>query len=327
MMARNVTTRGCDRISGGRAEVYAVKRLPVVSFVCAALALLLTPAPASAQELEPGAYWPIPTGLNILTVANNFNWGDVAFDPSAPIDEASARINTTAFAFTRAFSLAGRSANAGVVLPVIGGHIEGLYLGEPAEVGRFGQGDPRLRLAMNLYGAPAMTPQQFASYRHQTIVGVSVTVAPPIGQYDSTKLINLGTNRWSFKPEVGLSQAWGKWVVEAMAGVWFFTDNTDFVGGRTREQDPIVATQVHVTYKFTRSMWLAGDANYFTGGQTTIGGKQNLDLQRNSRIGATFSSAIGRGQAIRMSVSRGAYTTIGADFTSIGVGYNYAWAR
>ncbi len=292
-----------------------------------ALALLLTPAPASAQELEPGAYWPIPTGLNILTVANNFNWGDVAFDPSAPIDEASARINTTAFAFTRAFSLAGRSANAGVVLPVIGGHIEGLYLGEPAEVGRFGQGDPRLRLAMNLYGAPAMTPQQFASYRHQTIVGVSVTVAPPIGQYDSTKLINLGTNRWSFKPEVGLSQAWGKWVVEAMAGVWFFTDNTDFVGGRTREQDPIVATQVHVTYKFTRSMWLAGDANYFTGGQTTIGGKQNLDLQRNSRIGATFSSAIGRGQAIRMSVSRGAYTTIGADFTSIGVGYNYAWAR
>ena len=252
---------------------------------------------------------------------------DVAFDPSAPIDEASARINTTAFAFTRAFSLAGRSANAGVVLPVIGGHIEGLYLGEPAEVGRFGQGDPRLRLAMNLYGAPAMTPKQFASYRHQTIVGVSVTVAPPIGQYDSTKLINLGTNRWSFKPEVGLSQAWGKWVVEAMAGVWFFTDNTDFVGGRTREQDPIVATQVHVTYKFTRSMWLAGDANYFTGGQTTIGGKQNLDLQRNSRIGATFSSAIGRGQAIRMSVSRGAYTTIGADFTSIGVGYNYAWAR
>ena len=171
------------------------------------------PVSASAQELEPGAYWPIPTRLNILTVANNFNWGDVAFDPSAPIDEASARINTTAFAFTRAFSLAGRSANAGVVLPVIGGHIEGLYLGEPAEVGRFGQGDPRLRLAMNLYGAPAMTPQQFASYRHQTIVGVSVTVAPPIGQYDSTKLINLGTNRWSFKPEVGLSQAWasGSW--------------------------------------------------------------------------------------------------------------------
>ena len=72
-----------------------------------------------------------------------------------------------------------------------------------------------------------------------------------------------------------------------------------------------------MTFKFKRTMWLAADANYFTGGRTTIGGKQNLDLQRNSRIGATFSSALGRGQAIRMSVSRGAYTTIGADFTSI----------
>lgn len=292
-----------------------------------ALALLLMPAAASAQELEPGAYWPIPRGLNIATVVNSFNWGDLAFDPAAPIDQASARINTTALIFTRAFSLAGRSANLGVVVPIIGGHVEGLYLGEPAAVGRFGQGDPRFRLAMNLYGAPSMTPQEFASYRQQAIVGVSVIVAPPLGQYDSSKLINLGTHRWSFKPEVGLSRTYGQWVVEAMAGAWFFTDNTDFLGGRTREQDPIAAMQVHLTYKFTRGMWLAGDANYFTGGQTTIGGKQNLDLQRNSRIGATFSKALDRHQAIRMSVSRGAYTTIGADFTSIAFGYNYAWVR
>ena len=112
-----------------------------------------------------------------------------------------------------------------------------------------------------------------------------------------------------------------------MAGVWLFTDNTDFLGGRTREQDPIAATQVHLTYKFQRSMWLAADANYFTGGRTTIGGKQNLDLQRNSRIGATFSKALDRHHSIRASVSRGAYTTIGADFTSIAVGYNYAWGH
>jgi hypothetical protein len=180
---------------------------------------------------------------------------------------------------------------------------------------------------MNLYGAPAMTPKAFASYRQQTIVGVSLTVAPPLGQYDPAKLINLGNNRWSFKPEVGLSRTNGQWVLEMMAGVWLFTDNTNFFGGRTREQDPIAAVQAHLTYRFKRTMWLAGDANYFTGGRTTIGGRQNFDLQRNSRIGATFSSALDRHQAIRFSVSRGAYTTIGADFTAIAVGYNYAWAR
>src|SRR5688572_12711839 len=140
------------------------------------------PALASAQELEPGAYWPIPSGLNIATIVNSFNWGDLAFDPAAPIDEASAKINTTALSFTRAFSVAGRSANAGIALPIVGGHVEGLYLGQPADVGRFGPGDPRLRVAVNLYGAPAMTPKEFASYEHKTIVGVSLVVALPLGQ-------------------------------------------------------------------------------------------------------------------------------------------------
>jgi hypothetical protein len=295
--------------------------------IAVVLGFVLAPLSSAAQELEPGAYWPIPTGLNIVSLVNSLNFGDVAFDPAAPIDEATATINTTALALTRAFSLAGRSANVGVAIPVIGGHIEGIYLGEPAEVSRFGLGDPRLRLAMNVYGAPAMTPKEFASYRQQTIVGLSIVVAPPLGQYDSAKLINLGTNRWSFKPEVGFSRTRGQWVLEAAAGVWLFTDNDDFFGGVTREQDPIVAAQVHVTYRFTRTMWLAGDVNYFTGGRTTINGRQNVDLQRNSRIGATFSRALGRGQAIRMSVSDGAYTTIGAAFTSIAVGYNYAWVR
>jgi Putative MetA-pathway of phenol degradation len=206
-------------------------------------------------------------------------------DPAAPIDEASATINTTGLSFTRAFNLGGRSANAGVMVPVITGHLEGLYLGERAEVSRFGQGDPRLRLAINLYGAPAMTPKEFASYSQRGIVGVSVTVAPPLGQYDASKLINLGTNRWSLKPEIGVSQALGKWVVEAMVGGWFFSDNTEFLGGLTRTQDPIAAMQVHVTYRFKRTKWLAADANYFTGGQTTLGGRPNLDLQRNSRTG------------------------------------------
>jgi hypothetical protein len=295
--------------------------------VAALLLVLATGRVASAQELEPGAYWPIPKGLNIVTAVNNINWGDVAFDPAAPIDEASATINTTAFAFARAFALVGRSANASVMVPIVAGHVEGLYLGEFAEVSRFGQGDPRFKFAVNLFGAPSMTPKEFASYQQRGIVGVGLTVAPPLGQYDSTKLINLGTNRWSFKPELGLSRTWGKWVLETAAGVWLFTDNDEFIGGRTREQDPVFAYQVHLTYKFNRGMWLAADANFYTGGTTTIGGKANLDLQRNSRAGFTFSKSFARGHAFRASVSDGAYTTIGAAFTSVAVGYNYAWLR
>lgn len=288
---------------------------------------MLLPVGAAGQELEPGAYWPLPRGLNIVTAVNSINWGDLAFDPAAPIDEASATINTTAFAFATAFSVLGRSANASFMMPVVAGHVEGRYLGEFAEVGRFGQGDPRLKLAVNLYGAKAMTPKEFASYQQRGIVGVSLTVAPPLGHYDSAKLINLGTNRWSFRPELGLSRTSGKWVVEMMVGAWLFTDNTNFLGGRTREQDAILAAQFHLTYKFRQNMWLAADGNFYRGGRTTIGGTQNLDLQRNSRIGATFSKGLTRRQAIRVSVSEGAFTTIGAAFVSVAAGYNFAWLR
>ena len=204
-----------------------MKRLLTASFSGGiAIALLLVPMCVSAQELEPGAYWPLPRGLNIVTIVNSFNVGDVAFDPAAPIDKARAKINTTAFSLTRAFNMAGRSANAGAVFPMVGGHVEGLYLGEPAEVDRFGLGDPRFRLAVNLYGAPVMAPKEYASYRQRAIVGLSVTIAAPLGEYDSTKLINLGTNRWSIKPEVGISRTYGaagQWVLEGMAGVSIFT--------------------------------------------------------------------------------------------------------
>lgn len=297
------------------------------ALLSALVTLPLATSPVAAQELEPGAYWPIPRGLNIATLVNSFNVGDVAFEPAGPIDEANARINTTALSFTRAFSLAGRSANFGVALPIVHGDLEGRYLGEPAEASRFGQGDPRFRLAVNLHGAPAMRPREYATYTGRTIVGISLTVVPPLGQYDSSKLINIGTNRWSFKPELGLSRVFGKWLIESMFGVWLFSDNPDFFGGRTREQDPLTLMQIHLTYRLKRTMWLAADANYYTGGRTTIDGTQNLDLQHNSRIGATFSMAFDRHQSIRASVSRGAYTTIGADFTSVAVGYNYAWVR
>ena len=163
---------------------------------------------------------------------------------------------------------------------------------------------------------------------NEAIVGVSLTVAPPLGQYDPTKLINLGTNRWSFKPEVGLSRTYGKWVVEAMAGVWLFTDNTDFVGGRTREQDPIVAAQFHVTYKFTRAH-VAGGRRQLLHGRTDDD-RRHAEPRPPAQLTHrrdVFARRSDRHQAIRMSVSRGAYTTIGADFTSIAVGYNYAWAR
>jgi hypothetical protein len=293
----------------------------------ALILLLLTPlaVTAAAQELDPGAYWALPKGLNVVTTVGGISFGDVSFEPSLPVEEASARIGQGLFVFTRALGVAGRSANIAVQVPIIKGHLEGLLRGVPQEASRVGLADPRIRFAINLYGAPSMTPQEFVKYRLHTVIGASITVVPPLGTYDDSRLINIGTNRWAAKPELGLSRAFGPWVFDTMFGAWLFTDNDRYYGNVTKSQDPIYSTQFHLTYRFRQNLWLAGDANFYVGGRTAVGGDQNDDNFKNSRVGATFSAAINRRSAFRASLSFGAFTTIGGDFVSAAFGYNYAW--
>jgi hypothetical protein len=157
------------------------------------------------------------------------------------------------------------------------------------------------------------------------MIGASLSVIAPTGEYDSSKLINIGTNRWAFKPEIGVVHVMGRWALDAYVGGSFFTDNTDFYGGSTREQDPIFSTQLHVRYLFKPGLWGAVDGNFWRGGQSTVDGSANDDEQRNSRVGLTLSKSLGRSHSLRVAASRGAITRIGGDFTSIGVSYGYSW--
>ena len=293
------------------------------SLLC--VGLVLFPPALRAQELEPRAYAASPVGFNILVVGDSFNTGDLAFDPTLPVEDARADINAAALGYVRTLGIAGRSASLGLVAPYVRGNVDGLYLGEYQAVHRSGFRDPWFRLTVNLHGAPAMTPREFAAYRQKTNVGASLVVVAPLGQYDPAKVINLGANRWSFKPEIGVSHAMGRWTLEAYAGAWLFTDNRDFQNGRVRAQEPIGSFQFHAIYTIRPRLWVAFDANYFTGGRTSIDGVDNFDLQRNSRVGVTLALPIDRRQSIKVTYSRGARTTIGADFKSIGLGYQVVW--
>jgi hypothetical protein len=292
------------------------------------VAVLVLGIPAvSAQELTPAAYTPAPYGINVVNTALTVNSGDLTFVPTVPIEEASAQIGIMTAGYIRTFDLAGRSANVNVTVPYLVGDLEGLYLGEPATAERAGLGDMGVRLAVNLLGAPAMSPKEFKQYRPKTLIGASLVVKGPTGQYDPSKLINIGTNRWAFKPEVGFVQVIGKWAVDAFIGAWLFTDNDDFFGGSTRAQDPILSTQFHVRRAFSRKVWAAIDANFWYGGETTVDGVTNDDHQENSRVGLTVSWAVTKNQSVRFAGSRGAITRIGGDFDSFGVSYSYSWKR
>lgn len=281
--------------------------------------------PAVAQELEPGAYAVAPKGLNVLVIANTFSFGDLAFDPAGPISDASARINATAIGLARMLNLGGRSAQLSVGVPFVGGHVEGLYAGERAEVTRAGLGDPRVRFAVNLYGAPTMDRKTFATYRQRRLLGASLTVSMPLGSYSRERLINIGSHRWAFKPEVGFVSSVGKWTLEVFGGVWVFTENDEFYRGTVRTQDPLASLQFHLQYDLKPRLQISGNANFYTGGRTSVNDAENLDLQRNSRLGVTIKQSLSGARALRYAFSHGAYTTIGADFIALSVSFQQAW--
>lgn len=291
------------------------------------LSLVLFARCADAQELIPAAYTPAPVGVNFVGLTVTSNRGDLAFDPAGPIDEAKADIVASSLTYGRTLGVFKRSATATVILPYVVGDLEGLYLGEPAAANRSGVGDVVLRFGINLYGAPAMTFSEFAAYQPRTMVGASVIVRAPNGQYDPTRLINIGTNRWGFKPEVGVVHVMGNWAIDAYVGAWFYTANHDFYGGTTREQEPILSTQVHLRYRFRKGLWAALDTNFWYGGEAKIDGSGSDDLQQNSRVGLTVSWQVWKQHTLRFAVSRGAFTRIGGDFDSFGVAYGYTWAK
>lgn len=296
-----------------------------VPSLVAGLLAVLGSARAAGQSLEPRAYSPNPVGTNFAVANYGYQTGAVVFDATLPFKDVTAKINSGSLVYVRTFNLFGRSANAGLVVPYVWGSIEGQVNEENRRITRSGFGDLQSRLTVNLLGGPALTPAEFAVRKPERTLGFSLLTVAPTGQYYPDKLINIGGNRWAFKPELGFSQPLGKWSFEAYAGAWFFTTNDDFFGGQTRSQEPVVAFQGHVAYTFAPRLWLAASGTYYTGGKTTINGVLNSDLQNNSRVSLTASVPVARNQSLKLFWARGATTSIGADFTTYSVSYQFVW--
>lgn len=281
----------------------------------------------TAQELQPRAYLPAPVGLNYFGISYSNNRGGLLFDPSLPVDDASVNANIATVAFGQTLGVLGRTTQILALFPYVRANLEGRVAGTQTDAYRSGLGDATFRYSMNLYGAPAMNLKEFAGYRQKTVVGASVTVTAPTGQYDPIRLVNIGTNRWGVKPEIGVSRAVGKWTLEGAAGAWLYTGNNQFNGTSLRTQEPIGSLQGHVVRVLPHRTWLAGDLTFYTGGRSQVNGRDNSDYLGNSRLGASFGIVLNRRQSLKISYFKGAVTRLGGDISSIGVSYNVIWLR
>ena len=280
---------------------------------------------AGAQEMEPRAFSVSPVGTNFLVAGYSRSTGGVSTDPSLPLTNVEAVITSGILGYQRSFSLAGRAASAALLVPFINGDVRGNLEDQSRQVSRNGLGDVRLRFTANLAGGPALTPAEFAQRTPTTTLGASLTIVAPTGQYNPAYLINISSHRWAFKPEVGLSQPFGNWFADASTGVWLFTDNPDFFRGNRRSQDPLWTFEVHGGYNFRPGLWLAADATYYTGGETSLNGTAKHDLQANSRYGLTLSVPILDGVSAKLAWSKSLITRVGGRFQTVGLTLQYRW--
>lgn len=277
------------------------------------------------QEMEPRAYSPAPIGTQFVLAAYGHQNGDVLLDSSLPLRDVKVSLNVATIGYSRTFSLAGKQANVAVLVPYIWGNASGTVFEDNINVRRSGGGDLRLRFSTLLVGGEALQPKEFATRKPGMILGASLSIIAPTGQYDPARLVNPGSNRWAFKPEVGVSKPRGRWTMELMGGTWLFTPNRNFFGGARREQKPLLSLQGHLIYTLRPRTWLSVNGTYFAGGRTEINGALNEDRQRNARIGATFSLPLTRQQSIKFAWAKGVTTRIGGDLNMFVAAWQYTW--
>jgi len=313
------------RFRSGQPSMCCLKLGFALFHIAVAGFLLCAAVVARAQELEPRTYSASPVGTNFVVLSYSYLTGNVLTDPSLPVTNVRARINTVSLGYERTFGLAGHTASVAFAIPYDRGNLSGDVIDAPTEVHRAGMGDLRMRFALNLIGGPALPPEEFARHPETTSVGVSLTMSAPTGQYVPSRVVNIGTNRWAFKPEIGISQPVGNWFFEAIAGTWFFTTNSNFFGDHQHSQDPLFTFQLHGGYSFGPGFWIAADIGYAAGGGTSLNGVSDHDRQSNVRYGVTFSAPLARGWSAKLALSNGFITRAGGNYKEVSLTLQYHW--
>jgi hypothetical protein len=278
-----------------------------------------------AQDMEPRSYSVVPKGLHAAAVAYSYTNGNVVADFTSPVQDLKVQTDVINVGYIQTFELFHKLARIAVGLPY--GFLDGTakVYGSDTAGKRSGFFDGRIKFGMNLIGSPVLTPKEFRRFQEQTVLGASIVISVPVGQYYPSKLINLGSNRWGFKPEIGFSHREGRLFYELYTGVWMFTNNNEFFKNSSLDQKILFSFQAHVDYVFKSNIWVALNGGFADGGQTSLNGTERNDEQQNWRLGGTFSVPINRKQSLKAMINTGIATRAGQNYTAYTLVYQYSW--
>jgi hypothetical protein len=284
-----------------------------------------TAAPALAQNLDPRSFVNTPVGINFVIGGYGYSTGNVLFDASVALKDAKLTIQGPNAGYARALDLWGMSGKFDGALgwACADGHanVEGVQVSRSV----CGAVDPTAHISVNFVGAPALAMHEYPAYKQNVLVGAGFRVTAPLGQYDPTRLVNIGTNRWSFKPELGVSKQTGRLTIEFLGTVTFFTTNTDFLDGHEQSQAPLYSGQVNVIYTFRSGIWGGLGGLFYAGGATRTDGGPASEQQENTRGGAVLVFPFGKKNSLKAYWSSGVWTRTGTDFNTFVVSWIHLW--
>jgi Putative MetA-pathway of phenol degradation len=289
-------------------------------------------ADCMAQDLEPRRWSQLPVGMNVFGVGGGRTDGDIFFDPVLQIDDATFELYGLGASYVRSFEWLGKNSRFDAVVPYARGRWEGLLNGEAASRVRSGFGDPRLRFSVTLFGAPPLSGKAYLQYRQNnpvnTTIGAALDVALPLGEYNSDWLINLGANRYVFRPQLGILHQRREWQFELTGSVFLYQDNNEFWKGTRLEQDPLWFVQGHVIYGFRPGWWISVSGGYAYGGEAYVNDVAKNNDARSTYWALSLGMPLGTRQALKFAwASADTHVRAGANSNALLLAWSFRWSR
>ena len=286
--------------------------------------------PSLALEPVPRQWSHLPKGINVAGVAYAYTETDISIDPVLRIEDVEMELDTWAAKYIHSFEMFDKSARVDITQAYQEGRWSGLVNGVPAAVSRHGLSDTFVRFAVNLYGAPPLSGKEYGAYRRsanpETIIGAGLVVRLPTGDYMEDKLINLGQNRFVFRPQLGVQHTWGKWSAELTGEVSLYTENDDFFNGNKLEQEPLYIVHGHLTYSFNPGHWAGISFGYDYGGESTINGIDKDDRRQDVGLALNYVYPFNRRSGIKVGyISTRTQESVGNDTDTLTVALSVLW--
>jgi len=286
--------------------------------------------PSFALDPDPRRWAHLPVDANFGGFALAHTEADIFFDPTLSLEDVKMELDTVAGKYIRTFEVFKKSARIDITQAYQEGKWTGLLEGSPASTSRSGLSDTFVRVAINLLGAPPLRGKEYGLHRSkttvETVVGVGLAVRLPTGDYQEDKLINLGQNRFAFRPQLGIMHTRGKWSTELTGEVAFYTKNDEFFNGNTLEQEPLYIIHGHLIHMFTPGHWASFSLGYDYGGENTVNGVDKNDIKQDVGWKLSYAYPINRTSGLKLSyIGTRTKEAVGFDSETLAMSLSLLW--